>query len=152
MSCDRKNVCKKILIVLIFVTLGFIFIQSTVPPRKSVAESDKVGEMVGSVISPDTPFGSFIQDNIRKIAHFLEFFILGTEVSLFVSLFHSQKMWFISSYVFAFFVGFFDETVQIFSKRGHSIADVWLDFFGFAAAASLVYLAFYLRRKIKSEK
>ena len=39
----------------------------------------------------------------------------------------------------AFFVGFTDESIQMFSGRGPAIFDVWIDFAGFATASVIFY-------------
>lgn len=125
--------------LLILATLTFIFVQSMLPPNKSQAESDKVGEILGEIISPDTPTGDYVQNNIRKIAHFTEFFILGCEVSIYVILFMPRIKWAVLSLPTALLVAFFDESIQIFSGRGPSVTDIWIDFFGFLTASVIFY-------------
>ena len=54
-------------------------------PEVSDKESDAVGSVVGSivdaVVKDNETFRDFITDNIRKIAHFLEFGALGIEIA-----------------------------------------------------------------------
>lgn len=139
MRLGYKDVIRILLIVLIILTVAFIFIQSIKSPEESAEESDKVGEIVGEFIPPDTAPGEFIQINIRKIAHFVEFFLLGIEVSFYVWFFARKKLFALASYPTALFVALLDETVQIFSGRGSSVKDVWIDFSGFSVAATLVF-------------
>lgn len=75
------------LISLIALTVTFIFSQSMLPSALSGAESDAAKGFLSLIFSTDTPFGSFIINNIRKIGHFTEYGILGFEVSIFICLF-----------------------------------------------------------------
>ena len=134
-----KDAIRILLIVLIILTVAFIFIQSAKSPERSAEDSDRVGEMVEEIIPPDTPPGEFIQINLRKIAHFVEFSVLGLEVALYVWLFARKRSFILASYPIALFIALLDETVQIFSGRGSSLSDVWLDFSGFLTMATLFY-------------
>ena len=134
-----KDAIRILLIVLIILTVAFIFIQSAKSPERSAEDSDRVGEMVEEIIPPDTPPGEFIQINLRKIAHFVEFSVLGLEVALYVWLFARKRSFILASYPIALFIALIDETVQIFSGRGSSLSDVWLDFSGFLTTATLFY-------------
>lgn len=148
-----KNIIKLLFILLIISTLAFIFIQSMLPPEKSSEESSAVGEIIEEIIPPETPVGGYVQTNIRKIAHFVEFAALGVWVSLFIILFYRKKSYIFSSFLFALITALFDETIQVISKRGPAITDVWLDFFGFSSAAVIIYtvsaLIIFIRAKRK---
>lgn len=148
-----KNIIKLLFILLIISTLAFIFIQSMLPPEKSSEESSAVGEIIEEIIPPETPVGGYVQTNIRKIAHFVEFATLGAWVSLFVIIFYRKKIYIFSSFLFAIITALFDETIQIISKRGPAITDVWLDFFGFSSIAVIIYtvstLIIFVRAKRK---
>jgi len=91
MRYGYKNITKIALIILIFATVAFIFARSLKTPEKSSAESDKVGDIVEEVIPPETKPGEFVQVNLRKIAHFVEFAALGIEVAIYVSPFCVQR-------------------------------------------------------------
>ena len=146
---DKRKAARIILASLIFLTLGFIFFQSALPPSKSVAESDAVSDFVGDIIPEDTRAGEFIQDNIRKLAHLFEYMALGLWVSLYVYIFMRKRRIIAASYALALFVALIDETVQIFSLRGASVLDVWLDFFGFSISAVLVYTVHLVTQSLK---
>ena len=139
MKTKYVNATRALLLLLILATLVFIFVQSMIPPQKSQAESDKVGEIVGEIIPPGTPVGDYVQINIRKIAHFVEFFTLGCEVALYVILFMPRVKWALFSLPSALLIAFFDESIQMFSDRGPSIMDVWIDFAGFFIAGIVFY-------------
>lgn len=139
MKNKHKNIIKLSLLLLIAATLAFIFVQSMLPPDKSQAESDKVGDIIEEIIPPDTPTGDYVQNNIRKIAHFVEFFILGCEVALYGILFIRPVKRLALSFPAALIVAFFDESIQMFTGRGPAISDVWIDFFGFLIASAIFY-------------
>lgn len=144
MTVNKKKVLQIILITLIVLNLAFIFGQSILPPEKSGEVSDKVGDVIEGVIPPETPVGGFVQKNVRKLAHFFEFFALGMLVSAYVSLFIPKIKWALHTAPLAFIIASFDETVQIFSGRGPSVRDVWIDFFGFLTSSLIFYTVYTL--------
>ena len=141
---NLKAITKISLLCLIAATLLFIFIQSMIPPETSKAESDAVGGFIEEIIPPDTEVGAFVKVNLRKIAHFTEFFILGLEVSIYLILFTKKPHLKLLSLPTALITAFFDESIQMFSGRGPSVFDVWIDFFGFFFASAVSYSVFYL--------
>ena len=144
-----QRAIKTILIAGIFATLAFIFTQSALPPEISSAESDASAEIIAEILPTDTALGGFVFDNIRKIAHFVEFGILGLELAIFVLLFSENKKKAVpKTLIFAFFTAFMDETIQIFSGRVAAVGDVWLDMAGFLAFSLTVYLVAVLARTI----
>ena len=155
MRISPKHLIRAALLLLILLNLAFIFVQSLIPPEKSAAESGAVSEFIEEIIPPETKPGEFVQRNIRKIAHFVEFAALGAEVSLYLLLFFRRRPWIILSFPTALITGFLDETLQLFSDRGASVKDVWIDFFGFVFASVIIYtgyLILYLIRKKSKQK
>ena len=87
---------KNILIALILLTILFIFIQSMLSKEASQSESDSVGDVI--VDTAETIIGNeteaqqnavervrvFVEKNLRKLAHFAEYALLGTEVFLLI--------------------------------------------------------------------
>lgn len=138
-----EKIFKFTLLALIFATLIFIFVQSMLPREVSSAESEAVGGIIEEIFPSDTPTGAYVQKNIRKIAHFTEFGVLGVEVALYVAFFAKRKIFIALSYPAALITAFFDESIQIFSKRGPLITDVWVDFLGFFVFATLTYAVFF---------
>ena len=140
----RKNISRIVLAALILLTVSFIFTQSLLPSEVSSSESNGVKGLLATIFPPDTPLGAFISQYVRKIAHFVDFGLLGAELTLYALLFCRDKRRSLpAALLSAFFVAFVDETLQIFSGRGPMISDVWLDFCGslcFSVAVSLVYL------------
>ena len=143
-------------IILVFLIFGIIFhafYQSSLPPKKSEEVSNKVGEIIEEIIPPETKPGEFIQKNLRKLAHFTEFFFLGLCAALYTVIYFRKKGGFLSLFPFGIITALLDETVQIFSKRGASVKDIWIDTLGYSSAALcvlLVFLIVLLVRRVKA--
>lgn len=141
----KSNKFKLALILAIIATLLFIFINSFLPADVSSEESDTVSGWLEAVFPSSTTFGRFILDNVRKIAHFVEYGVLGAELTLYVLLFERDKRrGLVKAALLSFFTAFVDETIQIFSGRGPMISDVWLDFLGALSAIGLCLLIYFL--------
>lgn len=152
MSKNAELTVKIILIVLMISTLSFAFYQSALPKKESAEISQSTSEFLEPIIPSDTPAGEYIHTNIRKIAHFTEFFALGIEVSLYVVLFLRKKHFFVYSFLLSPIVALCDETIQIFSDRGSSVSDVWIDVAGYALAAIIIYLLGFLLICLKKRR
>ena len=144
MNLNLRKVSQISLIVLMIATLAFIFIQSMLSPETSSAESDAAGDIIAEIIPPETPPGEYVQNNLRKIGHFVEFAILGLEVTLYVILFLRRIPYAVGALVLSPLVALFDETIQIFSGRGPMISDVWIDVLGFVSSTAVVYAIFFV--------
>jgi len=145
---NKRTVLEIIFISVIVLTLLFVFSRSAKSKEESSAESDAVGDVVEEIIPDDAPGKDFVVINIRKIAHFVEFAILGIEIAVYVLLLHKRRLFIAASYPVGLIFAFLDETVQVFSRRGPSITDVWIDFIGFALFSSLVYVIYLAVRLI----
>lgn len=131
-----------LLIALIVATVAHAFYQSSLPTKQSIEQSDKIGQIVGEIIPPETKPGDYVQKNIRKLAHFTEFFFLGLWTGAYVFIFLRKRGALSLLLPFGIIVALLDETVQIFSKRGSSVKDVWIDTFGYVSAILLLLLVF----------
>ena len=165
---DKKQLISWILIAL---TLAFIFLHSLMSHEVSSNESDAVSvvvtDVVVGVIGNETPAQieksekatKFIDENMRKIAHFVEFSILGAEIALLGFFVASDKAKkdtkvarasiLILSLVFGLAVAFLDESLQMLSNRGPSIRDMWIDIGGFCALMLPVHLIVFAAKKNK---
>lgn len=149
----RRKALRYALLSLIVLTLAFIFGQSALPPATSGAESSAVRDFLGKIFPPSTSLGAFLYQNTRKIAHFAEYALLGTEVSWYACLFmRKNKAFYLKAPLFGLLSAFADETVQIFSKRAPSIIDVWIDLFGYLSGFALVGVTFFIISKLKQGK
>lgn len=139
----KTFICKTtqfILILIIIATVAHAFYQSSLPMKESAENSSKVEEIIEEIIPPETKPGAFVKENIRKLAHFTEFFFLGLWSVFFVLLLKRKKGALLSLLPFGMTVALLDETVQIFSKRGSSVKDIWIDISGYASAIASVFL------------
>jgi len=153
---NAKSIIRIMLIILMILTLLFIFVHSMIPPEQSTEESNKVGEIVGEIIPPETPVGNYVQINLRKIAHFVEFALLGAEIAIYIMIYERKVTRGALTYPIALILAFFDESIQMFSGRGPAILDVWIDFSGFASLSLLIFgvwsLFLFVVRRTKSKQ
>lgn len=149
---------KKLLTVLILcataLTLVFIFGNSLLSREASSRLSDLASSLLGAHIvssaeelaAADTWFTSHL---IRKLAHMTEFAFLGAELTLICRRFFKKAPVPLVPLFSGLLLALADETVQIFSLRGPSVTDVWIDGAGVAlgvAAAMLILSAVSAKR------
>ena len=151
MSERSQRVLRIILSSLVLATLAFIFTNSALPREQSSEFSHGVGGLLERIFPPDTLVGGFLQEHLRKIAHFAEYALLGAELSLYSLLFvQNKKRAYISLPIIALTVAFLDESVQMLSGRGPAILDVWIDLFGFLTAVLVIFTAALLSVRIRA--
>ena len=119
----------KILIVLIALTVAFIWIHSLMPPEMSGEESGFVVSLLEFIFGK----GNVSELLVRKLAHFTEYLVLGIELMAYFRVFHLGAF-------HGLFVAALDETIQIVSQRGSSLLDVWLDFAGCLTGILIILL------------
>lgn len=144
-------------VVLTLLTVLFIFSQSLPGIEASKQESLQVQELVEPALEVAVGKGNVTNNLVRKLAHITEFMALGLELSVLSLLIGKHSVGFTA--VTAVLTALCDETIQIFSKRGSQVQDVWLDISGAilgAMLALLVYLFCKLitnaqKKKIKSQ-
>ena len=144
-NCTKQTILTAILLILIAITLCIIWGHSLEGPQTSSANSQAVLEnIVKPILGPLFGAEHITELFVRKMAHFAEFFVLGTEC--FLLLWVRQKIrlhWVGHLFGFGFLVAALDETLQLFTGRGSSLSDVWLDFTGYAVAAGLVLFGYW---------
>ena len=143
------------MIAIFIVILCFIWGNSMLPPGVSLIFSNSVGNFFAEVLGSGDGANLGGVFSLRKMAHFAEFGILGAVSSLLVRIFISdKKLKFSIILVLGLFVPVVDETIQIFSGRAPLISDVWIDALGYAVGCAMMFLIYFVRRKIaeKSEK
>lgn len=91
---------------------------------------------------------------LRMIAHMALFFILGLLINFLMTAYGMKKIFCVAiSPVFAMSVGFFDETIQLFTVgRAGSLRDVFIDFAGAIIASAFFFAGGKLYEKIKEKR
>ncbi len=126
----RKKFITVILCLLIVLTLAFIWGNSFMDRTQSQEVSNGLLDNLRPFLAL---FGISPEDDhiFRKLAHFAEFGLLGTELSLLVLL-HKGRCFKAFSYaaLVSLFAAAADETIQFFTGRACQFSDVMLDFSG----------------------
>ena len=135
----RKRVFLALAVLLL---LLFIWVQSALPEKDSADESGWFRENVVDPVLRLVGVGPASDHTVRKAAHIVEYFLL----SLFMTLFLNGKAG--RAFFVCFGAAFLDETIQLFSRRGSQVRDVWIDLIGVAAG---VLLGVLLARRRPSE-
>lgn len=122
---------RKILGILIILMLAFIWGHSLVPMDESAAESEWFRNTIVNPVLRFLGLGEMSSHAVRKAAHMTEFAVLAFLLFLFW-----EKRYMISL-LCGFAVAAIDETIQVFSGRGASFADVLIDTAGVLLALLL---------------
>ena len=150
MESKLKKRLLYLLLSVIGLTMLFILTNSLRPPEESMEQSDSALGFIGMLFSPEKPFGAFLQEYGRKIAHFIEYGLLGAEVAILVNFYlQKRKMMAVLSVPLAMCFAVIDETLQYFSGRGPAILDVWIDLGGFLTLSLITYGVIFALTKIK---
>ena len=141
---------------LIFLTVGFIWINSALSGQDSGAISDRVRQIMYKVlefIRAPEELTVFLSEHVRKVAHAVEYAVIGFEFGfLWVGLGKGfQGLWNAWSSLLATAV--FDETIQLFATdRGPQITDVLLDTASGTALILIVYIVAIIISCVKNER
>ena len=134
---------------LFILIIVFIWSNSMISPALSGKLSHFMAAILGGNQEPSAEEHFFV----RKMAHFFEFFALGVTALGLVRQYTDDKY---RKILFLLFTGVFvplvDETIQIFSSRGSSITDIWIDIGGFATGCALALGICVIIRAIKRKK
>lgn len=148
---------KKILMVLMGLGIGFILYQGTRDLNTSLSISDQiVNRVLAYVLNDPTltseayfyyyPTANYL---IRKLAHFLEYAMIG---ALFASYFRKTKSSKLDILVYSLFgvvlIALSDEYLQRFMGRGSLVSDVWIDFWGGVAGVSTLMILTTLKHRV----
>ncbi len=137
MTARNHRTLSAILICLIFLTVCFIFANS----METVPESQKKSEGLLALIKPILVFlfGETGAEHfmLRKLAHFIEFFLLGAELCGLALLWKLPRS---MPLLCGLIIALADETIQLFYDRGSQVQDVWLDFSAVVVTVALAYV------------
>lgn len=119
---------RRLLVLLIVLTIIFIWGNSILPHEVSL----KISSFVMQVLGIDRETGSVSEFQVRKMGHFFEFLVLGAEMAMFLWLWEcGRKSKIITLSSCAMFFPLVDETIQTLNDRHAMIRDVWIDVSGF---------------------
>lgn len=144
---------KIIIVIFVFIILNicFIFSQSCMRPAESNMLSGRFELVFEGIIAKLFNVSVDADFFTRKLAHLIEFFVLGvltfTNVNIIFKTYH--KSFYGYGLFFVLSVAVTDEFIQIFSGRTSSVKDILIDFFG--AVIGLITVAVFTHfRKNKS--
>lgn len=138
---ERRFAYRWIWLVIAAATVAFIWQQSTLVPAESAEASDAVGGVLVTLFGgSSSPLGSFIGRYVRKIAHFVEFFLLGLEGECYLWGRHTLRSTALQL-LLGLAVAASDELLQRFTGRGAAFSDVLLDVCGYLSGAVLLFLS-----------
>ena len=143
MNGTRKRRLSALLIVLIALTLCFIW-------GNSLLDREESAEISGGLMQWITELGIPMEDDLplRKLAHFVEFGLLGCELALLIRLRRGlDRSGVILAACAAFFAAAADETIQHFSGRSAEVSDVLLDLSGALTGILLIACLIFRKRK-----
>lgn len=128
LSGKQKSMRMAVLTALVIV---IIFANSVLSMEQSGQISSLVTTWLRRWLSPI--FGIVLTEHfVRKSAHIIEYFILG----IFLTLFFRKVS--VKPFFTALLIAVMDESLQIFSHRGSSLIDVWIDFISAVVGICLV--------------
>lgn len=139
---------------LIFLTVGFIWINSALSGADSGALSERAKEIMRAVFDflhfPEN-IKAFLLQYVRKVAHVTEYTVIGLELGfLWAGLKKGiQGLW--NAFSMVLTIAVLDETIQLLAlSRGPQITDVLLDTVSGIAGILLVYFVWIIVSCIKS--
>ena len=133
-----------LLILLIAINLTFIWCNSLLDQTQSGQVSSEVTEVIRPILEPIIGEDNYSGGIVRKLAHFVEFGVLGGLLSLLMNRLHLTRglsrllllPYLLTSGLLAAMI---DETIQIYTNRGSQVLDVRLDFSGVIVGFALTH-------------
>lgn len=150
-----RKIAVGLIIVLIVLTLGFIWGNSLKTKEESSESSESVSNVIQVVV--DTVFGEDVvsveEGVVRKLAHATEFAALGLEFCvLLIAIKQESYKRYLQILPIGLFVAAVDECLQFVSLRGPALIDVLIDCCGFSVMTAVFIAIYAIRIKIKSKK
>lgn len=137
---DKTRNARIGLFLLLAATLALIWGNSLQGPAASSALSSGSLKIFTPFLEIFVGRGNVTEYLVRKLAHFTEFAILGSELALLLIVYRKVSLQGVVNCLFASLsAAVIDETLQIFSGRGPMVQDVVLDFAG--ATAGILFVA-----------
>ncbi len=154
---DKRSVKKYIFIAVIGITILFVWSNSFKVGDASIDDSNGIKALILSFFSSFgiNLEGTFFIEFIRKIGHFAEYFILGTELMIFrINYLKKDKNSFVNLLFIGVTTAFLDESIQLIPMldRSSEVIDVWIDVGGVLSAFVFVTVIYFLISLFKKGK
>lgn len=130
---------RKILFFMAVIVLAFIWGHSMIPENKSASESIWFTNKIFDPLFRCFGLETIDKDVVRKMAHVFEFFIL----SIFTAIYWKGRV--VRSIYTGFTIAFLDETIQVLTKRGALITDIWIDMIGVGIGTAIGCVVWNMR-------
>ena len=150
------NIKKKIAITFLVICILVILWNTLDSAEVSTQKSMSILQFLLSHTNGENLFWYFVHHNVRRIAHFGEFFLMG--ISLVICCVSQGKHIKdnMGNILFAgLFLAVMDEGIQLLNNRGARVLDILIDFLGVITGISTVcfflILRMYCGRNIKNE-
>lgn len=108
---------------------------SAMPPAASSAQSGWLKGLVEGLLGLEVS-----ELLIRKLAHFAEYLLMGLFAGAAVRQLGFRGRQAFAALSMMLVAALVDETIQIFSGRGPSVVDVWIDLAGAATGLALIWI------------
>lgn len=145
MNIDNKRITLNLVILIVFVIASTVFVLSNsfMDYEKSHGTSGVITDIVTDTDDEDE--WEHIDLIVRKLAHVIEYALLGACVSalaLFIGRIYNKRIY---GYVLAYslFIAVLDEHIQSFSDRVSSTSDILLDFVGALLGGLFVMIIYF---------
>ncbi len=132
--------------------LTAIFMQSVKTQENSNAASLSLTAKLQPILDPHGRMDpELFNHRLRKVAHAIEFGILGLTLGIFFLLIEkiAKKRFYSCPLLFSLMAAVTDEWIQAYTERGSQVSDVGIDFVGAAAGLLAVWSIAGLVRLIK---
>ncbi len=136
---------------LLIACVAFIWSNSLQDAFQSGLRSQKMADFLVGVLGNVLPKGhwvlEYVRTHVRKIAHAVEFFALGTGAMVFFMVLRRVNIsTILHAILLVLAVAVIDETIQSYTGRGDSVRDVVLDFCGGLAGVVVVGIGSFITR------
>ena len=128
---------KPLIVTFAVLSLLFIWTNSFFSSGVSSRASGYFTRILTPVLELVVGRGNVTEHLVRKLAHFAEYAFYGLWLALWMKCDDRKAL---NALLAGFITAFLDETIQIFTGRGPSIKDVWIDVTGIAAGIGLIHL------------
>lgn len=149
MTCKKQLVKRVILSAVTLFMIAFIFANSATDADSSSQSSTSVMDLLNGIFNFCHINITLSENFVRKLAHFVEYFILGTSMFFTARSFDLRKTYCVFTVpLIGFVVASIDETIQrFFSGRSCQFSDVMLDFVGVTVAVFIMTAFLYIINK-----